>query len=653
MAMDTSSLKAAAKPTTAVATQTQQKALTPAQRVKGMLEKRIGEIANALPKGWDEKRFVRIALTAISSNPKLAQACALSPATFLGSMMNAAQLGLEPNTPMGKAYLLPYNNIDKNTGKKVPMVQFQIGYLGYIDLAFRSGKVKSITAEVRYEKDFWEYEKGINEKLKHIPYDEGDPGEAVGYYAVIHMKDTINPDGSKTEGAVITAYMPKFRVIEHAKKFSKSYNKKTGTFSGPWASDFDSMAKKGLSLDTEIPTVEGWITMGEIEKGMTVYDMDGNPTRVIAVSEEKNIDCFEITFSNGRKVVCDDEHRWVAKIGQNARRKVRGNGWSTHTINELFDAKHKGEHIIVPLISGIKTKKATLPIDPWLLGFWIGDGSHTNGCVCCSDEDLPHIKSMIAKSGLKIGAIRKDPRANVNQVMVRGLKTLLKQNNLFGNKHIPQEYLRASAEQRLALLRGLMDSDGCMEKSRGRAIFTNTSSVIADGVRELASSLGEVVCDSTHICKGFGKSVRCRFLMWQPILNPCTLPRKADRFRAREVIPYRSIKSIKRIPSVTTKCIAVDSPTKTYLCTRDFIPTHNTVLLQALKYAPKASEDAMFANAFTMDNTVRDGIEKDASTIKTEGIFATNPADGAIEADVVEENDGEGEDSPESEGGEE
>ena len=246
--MDASSLKSAAKQTTAVAAQSQQQALTPAQRVKGMLEKRIGEIANALPKGWDEKRFVRIALTAISSNPKLAQACALSPTTFLGSMMNAAQLGLEPNTPMGKAYLLPYNNIDKNTGKKVPQVQFQIGYLGYIDLAFRSGKVKSITAEVRYEKDHWEYEKGINEKLVHIPYDKGDPGEAIGYYAVIRMKDTINPDGTRTEGSVITAYMPKFRVLEHAKKFSKSYTRKTGTFTGPWASDFDSMARKTVLL---------------------------------------------------------------------------------------------------------------------------------------------------------------------------------------------------------------------------------------------------------------------------------------------------------------------------------------------------------------------------------------------------------------------
>lgn len=246
--MDSQSLKTAAKPMNAVAKQAEQKALTPAQKVRGMLEQRIGEIANALPKGWDEKRFVRIALTAVSSNPKLAQACALSPATFLGAMMTAAQLGLEPNTPMGKAYLLPYNNIDKNTGKKVPMVQFQIGVYGYIDLAFRSGFVKSIKAKTRYKKDYWEYEEGINEKLIHIPYDDGDPGEAVGYYAVIHLKDTINPDGSRTEGSVISAYMPKFRVVEHAKRFSKSYNRKTGTFSGPWATDFDQMACKTVLL---------------------------------------------------------------------------------------------------------------------------------------------------------------------------------------------------------------------------------------------------------------------------------------------------------------------------------------------------------------------------------------------------------------------
>ena len=238
--MDAQSLKSAAaqqQTKNAVVTQ-EKKALAPAERIKGLLISKLADIKNALPKGWDEKRFIRIALTAVSSNPKLCQACVYSPTTFVGAMMNAAQLGLEPNTSLGKAYLLPYNNIDKNTGKKVPQVQFQIGVYGYIDLAFRSGLVKSIDADVRRQKDFWQYEKGDNDILRHIPYDEGDPGEAIGYYAIVKMKD----------GAVHKSYMSKFQVLTHAKRFSKSYNKKTGTFSGPWETDFDAMAKKTVLL---------------------------------------------------------------------------------------------------------------------------------------------------------------------------------------------------------------------------------------------------------------------------------------------------------------------------------------------------------------------------------------------------------------------
>lgn len=246
--MEGSAIKAAAAKTTAVTQTPPKKPMTPLAVAKTTLMKYESEVKKALPKGWDTTRFLRIATTALSANPKLAQACALSPITFISAMMNSAQLGLEPNTSLGKAYLLPYNNIDKNTGKKIPMVQFQIGVYGYIDLAFRSGLVKSITAKIRHKKDFWEYEEGINQKLRHIPFDDGDPGESVGYYAVIHMKDTVNPDGTKSEGAVLTAYMPKWEVVEHAKKFSKSYSKKTGTFSGPWATDFDSMAKKTVLL---------------------------------------------------------------------------------------------------------------------------------------------------------------------------------------------------------------------------------------------------------------------------------------------------------------------------------------------------------------------------------------------------------------------
>lgn len=238
--MEGSSIKSAAKPTTAVAKQEGQKPLSPAHRVQALLanKDRMEELQKALPNNYPVDRFKRIVLTAVSTNPKLAQACCLSPNTFFGALYNAAQLGLEPNTPMGKAYLLPYNNIDKNTGKKVPMVQFQIGVYGLVDLAFRSGHVKEIDTDVRRKKDFWKYEKGDDSCLRHIPYDEGDRGEAIGYYAIVKMKD----------GAVHKSYMSKFEVMEHAKRFSKSYNRKTGTFSGPWATDFDSMARKTVLI---------------------------------------------------------------------------------------------------------------------------------------------------------------------------------------------------------------------------------------------------------------------------------------------------------------------------------------------------------------------------------------------------------------------
>ena len=238
--MEGSSIKSAAKPTTTVAKQEGQKPLSPAHRVQALLanKDRMEELQKALPNNYPVDRFKRIVLTAVSTNPKLAQACCLSPNTFFGALYNAAQLGLEPNTPMGKAYLLPYNNIDKNTGKKTPMVQFQVGVYGLVDLAFRSGLVKEIDADVRRKKDFWQYEKGDDGKMRHIPYDEGDRGEAIGYYAIIKMKD----------GAVHKAYMSKYDVMEHAKRFSKSYNRKTGTFSGPWATDFDAMARKTILI---------------------------------------------------------------------------------------------------------------------------------------------------------------------------------------------------------------------------------------------------------------------------------------------------------------------------------------------------------------------------------------------------------------------
>lgn len=171
-------------------------------------------IAAALPSVMTPERFTRIATSAVSASPKLA---ACDPMSFVAAMMTAAQLGLEPNTPLGQAYLIPY-------GKNC---QFQIGYKGLIDLAWRSGEIADIQAEVVCANDKWEYELGLTPKLRHIPAD-GNRGDPVRYYAVIRTKS----------GGTISAVMSKEEILDHAKKFSKSYS------SGPWQTNFDEMAKK-------------------------------------------------------------------------------------------------------------------------------------------------------------------------------------------------------------------------------------------------------------------------------------------------------------------------------------------------------------------------------------------------------------------------
>lgn len=178
------------------------------------------EIKKALPSVITPERFTRMVLSAISTNPKLASC---TPASFLGAMMSAAQLGLEPNTPLGQAYILPYMN------KGSLEAQFQIGYKGLIDLAYRSGDVEVVQAHIVYEHDTFECEYGLEPKLMHKPADK-DRGDPVKVYAVFKTKS----------GGYGFEVMSMEDVRKHAEKYSKAY--KSG-FS-PWASNFEEMAKK-------------------------------------------------------------------------------------------------------------------------------------------------------------------------------------------------------------------------------------------------------------------------------------------------------------------------------------------------------------------------------------------------------------------------
>ena len=202
-----------------IQTQLAQKA--PEQKtMQSYIKSMEGEIKKALPSVITPERFTRIVLSAISVNPKLGQC---TPSSFLGAMMTSAQLGLEVNTPLGQAYVLPYNN------KGVLEAQFQLGYKGLIDLAYRSGEVEVIQAHIVYENDDFECEYGLEPKLTHKPADS-NRGEALKVYAVFKTKS----------GGFGFEVMSMDDVRNHAAKYSKAY----GSAFSPWKTNFEEMAKK-------------------------------------------------------------------------------------------------------------------------------------------------------------------------------------------------------------------------------------------------------------------------------------------------------------------------------------------------------------------------------------------------------------------------
>lgn len=170
----------------------------------------------ALPKTITVERMMRIAMTAVTMNPKLA---ICSQSSFFGSLLTAAQLGLEVNTPLGQAYLIPY---DSKSGVKC---QFQIGYQGILDLAYRTGKYKRVKAVVVHKGDDFRYTQGINPILEHSPQGTGEPTHVYALYELLN-------------GGYDFEVWTWERVMRHGKTYSKSFN------NGPWKTNPEEMAKK-------------------------------------------------------------------------------------------------------------------------------------------------------------------------------------------------------------------------------------------------------------------------------------------------------------------------------------------------------------------------------------------------------------------------
>ena len=216
------------------------------------------QFATALPKHINSDRFVRIAITTIRQNPKLAQC---NQESLLGALMVSAQLGLEPGV-LGQCYLIPY-------GREC---QFQIGYKGMIELLRRSGQLKDIYAYSVYENDEFEMTYGLNRDLKHKPNLQ-DRGNFVGCYCVAVLKDDTRA----------FEYMTKEEIEAHGKKFSKTYG------NGPWKSDFEAMAHKTVvkKMLKWLPVSVEFLEMAnKDEKSFKVADEKTGETEEIIVLED-------------------------------------------------------------------------------------------------------------------------------------------------------------------------------------------------------------------------------------------------------------------------------------------------------------------------------------------------------------------------------
>lgn len=334
---------------------------------------------------------------------------------------------------------------------------------------------------------------------------------------------------------------------------------------------------KGLALDTPLPTPTGWTTMRDVAIGDYLLDQEGKPTKVVAKSEVKYKQCYSVQMEGAEPIICDDEHLWPT---------VDGNIGVEELKERLYKWGQRHQRIANPL--PLNLPEAELPIDPYVLGVWLGDGGSRGGEITSADHD---IFVEIERRGYDLEKNISGRTAEfAEQRTVYGLTSQLRQLDLLHNKHIPMQYLRGSITQRLDLLRGLMDSDGTWNTIRQAAQFSSTNERLARDLYELVLTLGYRPYWYAGTANGFGKTVDCYVVRFIPdVFNPFLLPRKADvvELKPNTTSWRRIVQDVQATMTVPTACIAVDSPTRTFLCGREMVPTHNTGNADSVENDPR------------------------------------------------------------------
>ena len=368
---------------------------------------------------------------------------------------------------------------------------------------------------------------------------------------------------------------------------------------------------KALALDTPLPTPTGWITMGDVKVGDELYDEQGKPCRVVLKSEIfTGHKCYKVTFNDGSSIVCDADHLWsVEDIWKRKNPIVVTTEW----LSTRYAVGHRGYHesrFRVPFTKPIEGEHTELPIAPYALGLWLGDGSCASAtltlynkdaeelCEYASQEegnDFLYFVADFPDKNSKCYRLTRGRGTDMRKVDTGNAK--LRALNLLNNEHIPAMYLRASVEERQRLIQGIMDTDGCTDKL-GHCEICIKYKQFANDFEELLASLGIKFSIATKYVELDGKTYGpySRFYInaykehnlfklkrKQQYMRPMPQKKISKETGCLTHTPceIRTITEIVEVPSVQTQCVMVDSPNHLYLCGRRMIPTHNTSMCEA------------------------------------------------------------------------